>query len=110
LGRYKEAVVSYKQIFTAADSDVANRARYLAGEISQSKLGDYTAAVSLFDAYLNNAPEGAPNRAEAKLRLAESLLRLGDRARARSVLGQIISEYGRTPIANRAREILDQNP
>lgn len=109
LHRYQDAVDSYTRVFETADAGLRNRARYLAGELCQSNLGDDEAAVGFFDAYLNNSPVGAPNRAEAKLRLAESLLKLGNTDRAERVLAQIISEYGRTPIANRARLLMEQH-
>jgi TolA-binding protein len=110
MGRYEDAVTAYQGVSEQVQNGVGNRACYLAGEISQTKLGDFHRAARFFDAYLKHAPMDAPNRAEARLRLAESLMMLGRRDRAMQELKRIVAEYGRAPIANRARILMDQHP
>lgn len=107
-GRYQKAVDSYKRVLASADKRFANRAYYLAGELSYSKLKDFRGAVKLFEGYLRRTPSNAPNRPEAMLMHAESLLGVGANARAKTRLKQIIADYGRMPIANRARALLRQ--
>lgn len=110
MGRFEDAVTAYQTVTEQVQDGVGNRARYLAGEISQTKLSDFHRAAHFFDAYLKHAPVDAPNRAEARLRLAESLMMLGRRDRAMRELQRIVEAYGRSPIANRARMLMDQPP
>jgi TolA-binding protein len=106
--RYKDAVETYKRIIASGDERFANRVRYLAAELSYSGLRDLHGAVALFDDYLQHTPPNTPNRADARLMQAEALLGMGANVRAKHVLQEIVADYGRTPIANRARGLLDQ--
>ncbi len=107
---YKEAVETYKRIIASRDEKLASRARYLAADLSFSKLRDLHGAVAAFDDYLQHTPPNSPNRADARLMQAEALLGIGATVRAKRVLREIVEDYGRTPIANRARELLGQLP
>jgi tetratricopeptide (TPR) repeat protein len=104
-GRYGEAAETYKRVAASGNTKYANTARYLAAELKQSRLGHFQEAVELLDDYLVNAPKSAPNRAEARFRKAECLLAMGESARAWRILTELIEDYGRAPIANRARTL-----
>ena len=106
--RYRKAVASYKRVLASTEKKYSNRARYFAGELSFSKLRDFKGAVELFEDYLRHASPATPNRAEARLMLAEALLGIGADVRAKRVLTEIVVDYGRTPIANRARALANQ--
>jgi TolA-binding protein len=108
--QYKDAVETYKRIVVSGDESVANRARYLAAELSYSELNDLNNAVALIDDYLKYSPQSTPNRADARLMQAKALLGMGEQVRAERVLEEIVADYGRTPIANRARELLAELP
>jgi len=108
-GHPQQAIASYDEVILSGGS-VANRARYLAGEISQEQLNDAGAAARYFSDYLENAPLSAANRPDARLRLARALFKLDRAKEARAILNALISEYGATPAAQSARKMLEQSP
>ncbi|MBN2340989.1 MAG: FecR domain-containing protein [Deltaproteobacteria bacterium] len=110
LGKHEAAFHTYKDIIRTGTPSLANRARYSAGEIAQDRLNMAEESAALFSAYLQHTAAGSPNRGEAKLRLSKSLFQTGDSTRAHTLLQEIIKEYGRAPVANRARVLLESNP
>ncbi len=106
--KHRKALESYKRVSESGDKKFTGRAYYLAGELSFTELNDFQGAVKFFESYLKHTPANAPNRPEAGLMQAEALIKTGANARAKILLNQIVADYGRTPIANRARELLKQ--
>jgi TolA-binding protein len=110
MGKFNEAVKTYRKVSSLSNGGEANQARYFAGDICQSRLGDHSCAKEMFEKYLANTSIGSANRAEAELRLAKSLLNLNESSRAKKILREIIASHGRATVANRARAILEANP
>ena len=108
--QYNDAYQTYRKVTALSGTPLVNQARYLAGELAQNHLGRHDQAAELFESYLSHATKHSPNRPEAKLRLAKALLNLSQTDRAKVVLQEIIQEYGRTSVANRARNLLDDIP
>jgi TolA-binding protein len=108
--QYNDAYRTYRKVIALSGTPLVNQARYLAGELAQNHLGRHDQAAELFESYLSHATKRSPNRPEAKLRLAKALLNLTQTDRAKVVLHEIIQEYGRTSVANRARNLLDDIP
>ncbi len=108
--QYNDAYQTYRKVIALSETPLVNQARYLAGELAQNHLGRHDQAAELFESYLSHATKRSPNRPEAKLRLAKALLNLRQTDRAKVVLHEIIQEYGRTSVANRARNLLDDIP
>jgi hypothetical protein len=107
-GRHVDALASYDQVIANRSSHLVHQARYLCAEISRTGLGDHERAIGYYDAYLKHAPADAVNRPEAELHLSESLLATGRTAQARAHLENISRQYGRTPVADRARALLEK--
>ncbi|MBN2803272.1 MAG: tetratricopeptide repeat protein, partial [Deltaproteobacteria bacterium] len=105
---FNGALSTYNRVINSSPSSTANRAKYLAGEICQNQLNNPAKAAEYFESYLKSTQEGDPNRAEANFRLARSYIATGQKNRADSILKEIIAKYGYTPIANKARKLLDK--
>jgi TolA-binding protein len=106
-GKYADALETYKNLIMIAGRKQANRARFKAGVLMQEQLGNHFGAASLFEEYLASSSGSPLLRAKATVRLARSLISLGEKARARKLLGQVMRTYGGTSAAIQAREILD---
>ncbi|MBN2528412.1 MAG: FecR domain-containing protein [Deltaproteobacteria bacterium] len=109
-GAYDDAFQTYQKVISSSNASQANQARYLAGELAQNHLKNNRQAIIQFENYLLNASETSPNRGEAKFRLSKALLSAGETKRAKAILQEIIDEYRRAPVANRARKQLETLP
>ncbi|MBN2716071.1 MAG: FecR domain-containing protein [Deltaproteobacteria bacterium] len=108
--KYADAFLTYQKAIGSSNPPLANQARYLAGELAQEQLGRNEQAVDLFEGYLIHAPKASPIRGEAKFRLSRALLKTNQIDRAKKHLQEIIDEYRRTSVANRARKLLNEIP
>lgn len=109
-GKFLEAFQTYQKVIGASNPALANQARYLAGELAQTRLGQKEQAVKLFENYLLNSATGSPIRGEAKFRLARTLLDMNQNDRAKKLLQEIVDEYRRSSVGNRARNLLEEIP
>jgi TolA-binding protein len=106
-GKYAEAVETYKKLTAIAGEYQANRARFKAGVLMQENLKNHLAAAAIFDEYLATGKGTPLLRAKATVRLARSLIRLGEIDRARILLRRVIDGYSGSSVAIQAREILN---
>jgi hypothetical protein len=106
--RWAQSVTSYRKVMALGTTTQANEARLRAGIVLQDKLGRHEEAISLLREYIANAASSNPLRADAKLRLAESLLETGQKAEAARILDEIAEQDGQTPASDRARRILER--
>ena len=106
-GKWKGAVEAYDEV-AKLSSPLADRARFLAGSILQDRLGRHTEAADRFEAFLASGA-GHALEAEAKLRLARALLSTGREARARKLLGKVVSTHGGSAVADQAEGLLQRH-
>ena len=107
-GKYNDALETYKKLMMIAGEKQANRARFKAAVLTQEQLGNHYGAATLFEEYLSSNQGSPLLRAKAKVRLARSLIALGEKTRAKRLLEQVIREHGGSSAAIQAREILDR--
>lgn len=106
-GKYNDALETYKNLVMIAGEKQANRARFKAGVLMQEQLGNHYGAATLFEQYLSYNQGSPLLRAKATVRLARSLVALGEKARAKKLLEQVVRRHGGSSAAIQAREILD---
>ncbi len=106
-GKYNDALETYKKLMMIAGEKQANRARFKAGVLMQEQLGNHYGAANLFEEYLASNQGSPLLRAKATVRLARSLVALGEKARAKKLLDQVMRNHGGSSAAIQAREILD---
>ena len=107
-GKYVEAIETYKKLTAIAGEHQANRARFKAGVLMQENLKNHLGAAAIFDEYLATGKGTPLLRAKATVRLARSLIVLGETDRARMLLRQVIDGYSGSSVAIQAREILNK--
>ncbi|MDX2454746.1 tetratricopeptide repeat protein [Desulfosarcina sp.] len=106
-GEFKAAVSSYQKVAGKTRGAIANTARYRAGIVLQDKMGNHPEAIRLFEQYLKNPGQDLNLAPTAKLRLAQSLIRVGKKSRANALLKDIIDNHKRTPAAQKAGRLLE---
>ena len=102
------AVAAYREVNTRFGGRVANTARYRAGSILQDRLGRHDEAVGLFEQFLERTGSGHQLEADAKFRLARSLLAQGLTGRARGLLRDLVENHSTTAAASKAQKLLEQ--
>jgi tetratricopeptide (TPR) repeat protein len=107
-GKYADAVETYKKLTVFASENQANRARFMAGVLMQENLKNHLGAAAIFDDYLSTGKGTPILRAKASVRLASSLIELGEFDRARQLLRRIADDYSGTSIGVEARDMLDK--
>lgn len=107
-GKYIEAVETYKKLTAIAGDYQANRARFKAGVLLQENLKNHLGAAAIFDEYLSTGKGTPLLRAKAAIRLASSLIELGETERAKKLLSKIVDDYGGSSVAIQAREVLNK--
>ncbi len=107
-GRYAEAVETYKKLTAIASDNQANRARFMAGVLMQENLKNHLGAAAIFDEYLSTGKGTPILRAKASVRLASSLIEVGELERAKRLLSRIADDYRGTSIGIQAKEMLDK--
>lgn len=105
-GKYAQAVEIYKKLTAIAGEYQANRARFKAGVLMQEKLKNHLGAAAIFDEYLATGKGTPLLRAKAAIRLAGSLIELGEVERAGKLLRRIADDYSGSSVAIQAREML----
>ncbi len=105
-GKYVEAVETYKKLTAIAGDYQANRARFKAGVLLQENLQNHLGAAAIFDDYLATGKGTPLLRAKAAIRLAASLIKLGETERARKLLVKITEENSGSSVAMQARDML----
>jgi tetratricopeptide (TPR) repeat protein len=108
-GDWPGAVDAYDSVIRNAGASRKDKARFRAATILQEKQGNHDKALEYLGAYLKNAGRTKPLRAEALIRQATSYLSMGQKKQAVSALKTVISDYGNTPAATRAKHMLQQN-
>jgi TolA-binding protein len=107
-GKYHAAIEAYKKLTAIAGEYQANRARFKAGVLMQENLKNHLGAAAIFDEYLATGKGTPLLRAKATVRLAQSLIVLGETDRAKMLLRRVIDGYGGSSVAIEAREILNK--
>jgi TolA-binding protein len=107
-GNFGDAVAGYRKVIEYGNAGQSNRARFQAATVLQDRLGGHSAAAALLEAYLERPTALKPLEAEAMLRLARALLRLGSKVRAYRTLEQIQDRFPGTNAALKARRLLDE--
>lgn len=107
-GKWVSAVNAYRKVIEYGDPGRADKARFRAAVILQEQLGRHQQAISLLTQYIENGARNRPLRAEAMVRLAESLLAIGQKTKAARILEETTQQYGQTPASDRARQILER--
>ena len=107
-GKYYGAIETYKKLTAIAGEHQANRARFKAGVLMQENLKNHLGAAAIFDEYLATGKGTPLLRAKATVRLAQSLIVLGELERAKMLLHRIIEGYGGSSVAIQARDMLDK--
>ncbi|MBN2716419.1 MAG: tetratricopeptide repeat protein, partial [Deltaproteobacteria bacterium] len=101
------AVDDYRQLIRLSPQRERRRAQYRAAAILQDELADHFGAIALLEKYVSSAQASDALGAEARIRLARSYMKVGNRAKAETLLASVISRYPGTPAATRARQMLD---
>jgi len=105
-GRFAPAVDAYRAVIAQGEPGSSNRARLLAAAVLQDRLADYRGAARLLEELLRTTATPALVPA-AKLRLAHCYRALGEPARARKLLQEILDEAADAPEADEARRQLE---
>lgn len=108
-GNWQGAVNAYDAVIRTAGTSRKDKARFRVATILQEKLGNHSKALTYLEAYLHTARFSKPLRAEALTRQAVSYLSVGQKTRAIRVLETVVADYGDSPVASKAKRLLQQN-
>lgn len=105
---WAQAVAAYDKLVALSSGERANRARFKAASIIQDHLGDHEGAVKALEQFLAQGGNGTLLEANAKVRLAGSLMALNKPERAREHLLWVIEKSNDAAMISKARYLLEQ--
>jgi tetratricopeptide (TPR) repeat protein len=106
-GKWRAAEQTYSRVcIVYPNSPAAYVASIAAASIRLEQLGNPTGALALFNRAINSHPDGALD-IEARLGIARSWQRLGEREREIAALKALLQKHSSGPIVQRARERLE---
>jgi len=105
---WEGAIAALGRVIEAGDSRAANRARFRAASMLQDRLRDHGRAVRVLEDFLENAKPGSQLEARGRIRIARSLVALGNTEEARRHLGEVLGSGGAEVTREEARRMLEE--
>ncbi len=100
------AVTAYEKVIEHGSAKQASHAKYMAATIYQERLNDHRQALKMFKEYRRSGFVQGELRDLTDVKMARSLIAVGDCAEATQVLGAVIENQGNSFVAANAKKLI----